>query len=311
MTEYAKKVEGLWPVVLAGGEGTRMRAWINASFGLSEPKQFCVLHGKKSMFQLTLDRARRIAPDGKIVAVTIRDFEKISQIQIGGRRVELLVQPANRGTAGAIYFALSHIMWRDPNARVVIFPSDHFVEPEATFVRSIQGAIDLSALIPEKLVLIGATPDRTESDYGYVLPGATIASYGGNRLNSVTGFREKPPATEISSIQKAGGLWSTFIIIGTVQAFLDAAATCIPKILDVFHRYKPSVDSYDEEASRECLSQSIAPSDFSKDVLQYVPHHLAMYQLNNVDWSDWGRPERVKKSGVQLNANSEPVQPQL
>jgi mannose-1-phosphate guanylyltransferase len=311
MTEYAGKVGGLWSVVLAGGEGTRMRAWINASFGVSEPKQFCVLHGKRSMFQLTLDRARRIAPDGRIVAVTTRDFEQISKIQMGRRRVDLLVQPANRGTAGAVYFGLSHIMWRDPNARVVIFPSDHFVEPEATFVRSIQGAIDLSALIPEKLVLIGATPDRMESDYGYVLPGATIASYGGNRLNSVIGFREKPPAREISSIQKAGGLWSTFIIIGTVQAFFDAAATRIPKILDVFYRYQPTSDGYQEKASRECLSQSIPPSDFSRDVLQYVPNHLAMYQLNNVHWSDWGRPERVARSGVKLNAKSESMHPYL
>jgi mannose-1-phosphate guanylyltransferase len=288
-----------------------MRAWINTSFGLSEPKQFCVLHGKKSMFQLTLDRVRQIAPDSKIVAVTVRDFEQISKVQIARRRVDLLVQPANRGTSGAIYFALSHIMWRDPGARVVIYPSDHFVEPEATFVESIRAATELSALIPDKLVLIGATPDRTESDYGYVLPGPTIARYGGNRLSSVTGFREKPPATEISSIQKAGGLWSTFIIIGTVQAFFDAAATCIPEILDVFYRYKPTIDSYKEKASRTCQSQSIAPSDFSKDVLQYVPHHLAMYQLNNVHWSDWGRPERVIGSGVKLNANNESTQPHL
>ena len=177
-----------WSIILAGGEGTPMRAWINASFGISEPKQFCVLHGQRSMFQSTLDRTQQVAPDGRIVAVTVRDFEQISKAQIGRRRVDLLVQPANRGTSGAIYFALSHIMWRDPGARVVIFPSDHFVEPEAAFIKSIRGAIDLSVLIPDKLVLIGATPDRMESDYGYVLPGTTIATYGGNRLSSVKGL---------------------------------------------------------------------------------------------------------------------------
>jgi len=300
-----KHSKNTWSIILAGGEGARMQAWINASFGLLEPKQFCVLHGKKSMFQLTLDRARQIAPDGKIVAVTIRDFEQISKIQIGRRHVDLLVQPANRGTAGAIYFALSHIMSRDPSAHVVIFPSDHFVEPEATFVESIRAAMELSTLIPDKLMLIGATPDRTESDYGYVLPGATIATYGGNRLSSVISFQEKPPAREISSIQKAGGLWSTFIIIGTVQAFFDAAAICIPKILDVFNRYQPIIDSYQEKASRECQFHSIAPSDFSRDVLQYVPNHLTIYQLNNVHWSDWGRPERIVRSGVKLNDTNE------
>ena len=311
MTKNTENLKGLWSVVLAGGEGARMRAWINASFGVSEPKQFCVLHGKRSMFQLTLNRARQIAPDGKIVAVTVRDFEQKSKIQIGRRHVDLLVQPTNRGTAGAIYFALSHIMSRDPSAHVVIFPSDHFVEPEDTFIESIRRAINLSALIPDKLMLIAATPDRVESDYGYVLPGANIASYGGNRLSSVVGFREKPPAREISRIQKAGGLWSTFIIIGMAQAFFDAAATCNPRILDAFCSYRPTIGGHQENASRACQSQGIAPTDFSRDVLQNMPHHLAMYQLNNVHWSDWGRPERVVRSGVKLNTNNEPMLPRM
>lgn len=307
MTEYSEKPGGLWSVVLAGGEGVRMRAWTKASYGVPEPKQFCVLHEKRSMFQLTLDRARQITPEGRLVVVTSRDSEQISKTQIGTRCVELLVQPADRGTTGAIYFALSHIMWHDPNARVVIFPSDHFVEPEATFIKSIQGAIDLSALIPDKLVLIGVSPDRMESNYGYILPGATIASYGGNQLSSVKGFREKPLAKEICRIHAAGGLWSTFIIIGTAQAFFDAAATCIPKILRVFYSHRPTVDRYQEKASRECLFQSIAPSDFSKNVLQMVPYHLAAFQLNNVHWSDWGRPDRVARSRLKLNANNEPM----
>nr|MBN2278784.1 NTP transferase domain-containing protein [candidate division Zixibacteria bacterium] len=306
-----KHSRNTWSIILAGGEGTRMRAWIKASFGVSEPKQFCVLHGKRSMFQLTLDRARQIAPDGKIVAVTIRDFEQISKKQIEKRHVDLLIQPSNRGTSGAIYFALSHIMSHDPSARVAIFPSDHFVEPEATFVTSIRGAINLSALIPDKLMLIATLPDRVESDYGYVLPGATIATYGGNRLSSVTGFREKPSAGEIGSIHKAGGLWNTYITIGTVQAFFDVAAICVPEILDGFYHYQPTIGGYLEKEAQVSLYQNISPGDFSKDVLQNVPHRLAMYQLNNVHWSDWGRPERVDRSSVKLNADDEPMYPQL
>jgi mannose-1-phosphate guanylyltransferase len=303
MTRYPVSLGGHWSVVSAGGEGAQMRAWITASLGISAPTQFCVLYGRRSMFQMTLDRARQIAPDGTIVAVTVRDFEQISKIQIGRRFVDLLVQPANRGTTGVIYFALSHIMRCDPSARVVIFPSDHFVEPEATFVKLIQGAMVLSALIPDKLVLIGATPDRMETDYGYVLPGDTIASYGGNRLSSVVGFREKPPAREISSIHEAGGLWNTFIIIGTVQAYLDAGTTCIPRILDAFYRYQPTIGGCQEKEAQVSLYQDISPSDFSKDVLQNVSPHLAMYQLNIVHWNDLGRPERIARSGVKLNDN--------
>jgi len=311
MTRFPVSLGGHWSVILAGGEGAQMRAWITASLGISAPTQFCVLYGRRSMFQLALDRARQIAPDGKIVAATISDFEQISKIQIGRRRVDLLVRPTNRGTVGAVFSALSHIRWRDPNARVAIFPSDHFVDPEAVFIKSIRGAIDLSALSPAKLMLIATTPDRVEPDYGYILPGADIASYGGNRLSSVLGFREKPPRREISSIHKAGGLWSTFIIIGTVQAFFDTAASCIPKLQDAFCHYRPTIDGHQENAFRASQYQSIAPADFSKDVLQYVPNRLAMYQLNNLRWSDWGRPERVARSGVKLNANSKSIHPHL
>ena len=288
-----------------------MRVWINASFGLSEPKQFCVLHGKKSMFQLTLDRTRRIAPDGKTFAVTIRNFEHISRLQIGRRPVDLVVQPSDRGTTGAIYFALSQIMRHHPSARVAIFPSDHFVEPEATFVTSIRGAINLSALIPDKLMLIATSPDRVESDYGYVLPGATIAKYGRNRLSSVTGFREKPSAGDIGSIHKAGDLWNTFIIIGTLQAFFDVAAICVPEILNAFHRYQTTIGGYQEKKAQVSLYRNSSQSDFCRDVLQNIPHHLVMYQLNNVHWSDWGRPERIERSGVKLNDNNKPMRSHL
>ncbi len=306
MTDYAENLGRLWSIVLAGGEGARMHAWIQTVFGVLDSTQLDLLRRNRSMFQLTLDRARQIAPDGEIVAITTRDFEQISKIQIEKRRVDLLVQPANRGTTGTIYYALSHIMSRDPRAHVVIFPSDHFVEPEATFVTSIRRAINLSALIPDKLMLIATTPDKEESDYGYVLPRAKIASYGGNQLSSVTSYLEKPRVREISSIQKAGGLWSTSIIVSTAQTFFDAGATCIPGILDAFYHYQQTIGGCQEKVAQACLSQNIASSDFSKDVLRNVPHHLAMYQLNNVHWSDRGRKERVVKNGANLNANDEP-----
>jgi mannose-1-phosphate guanylyltransferase len=309
MIENAGVLKSIWSVVFAGGEGARTREWTQATSGASDQKQFCFLNSNRSMFQLTLDRARQISCGGGILAVTISDFEPISKTQIDGRRVVLLVQPANRGTTGAIYLALSHIMARDPNACVAIFPSDHYVEPEPAFVDSIRRAIEVSVLIPSRLVLVGATPDRMASDYGFLVPGDTVARYGRNRLSTVAAFRERPPADQIRSIHRAGGLWNTFIIIGRAQTFFEAGATCIPGTVNEFYRYVSTIDSCEERAARVSLSEAITQSDFSKDVLQNVPDRLAVFQLTGLHWSDRGQPERIMARSFRLNSDPEQSRP--
>jgi len=288
-----------------------MRAWIQASYGLSDPKQFCPLHGSRSMFQLTLDWARQIVVGGEIVVVTIGDFERISKIQIDRRRVELLVQSVNRGTTCAIYMALSHVTAHDPNARVVIFPSDRYVEPEATFVDSIRRAIALSSLIPDRLLLIGVTPDKMETDYGWLVPGTTLARYGENQLSSVAAFLKKPSVKEIRGIQEAGGLWNTFVIIGTVRTFFEVGGTRIPRTLIEYYRSQSTIEGSEENATRAFLSDAMALSDFSKDVLQHVPDRLAVFHSTGLYWSDWGRPEQVTKSGIGPDSHNEQNQPRL
>ncbi|MFH2034908.1 MAG: hypothetical protein ABIJ45_00780 [Candidatus Zixiibacteriota bacterium] len=133
-----------------------------------------------------------------------------------------------------------------------------------------------------------------ESECGWIVPGATVARYGGNLLSAVAAFKEKPRANEINRIQKAGGLRSTFIIIGKVKTFFALGTNWIPKVINEFYRYQSTVDTGEENMAIESLLESIKIGDFSNDVLRQVPICLAVFRLNDLHWSKLGRPEHIK-----------------
>src|SRR5687768_3714911 len=131
----------LWSIVLAGGEGERLKPFVQRWLGRHQPKQYCTFIGTRSMFQHTLDRADRItAPEHKVTVIG-RTHQREAQAQFSpGEGGKLIIQPANRDTAAGIYLALTYVRSQDPQAMVVLYPSDHFVYPEGRFVEVVRGA---------------------------------------------------------------------------------------------------------------------------------------------------------------------------
>jgi len=114
-----------WAVVLAGGEGVRLRAFVRRAFGDERPKQFCRLLGSRSLLRQTLDRVARIVPPARTVVVGVAQHERYLAAELGGRPgPKLLKQPQSRGTAAAVLLATQWIMARDPRATVAFFPSE-------------------------------------------------------------------------------------------------------------------------------------------------------------------------------------------
>ena len=157
-----------WSVVLAGGEGERTRPFIERWLGRHRPKQYCTFVGTRSLLQHTIDRADRISRPDRRVTVVARGHRQDAQSQLGGRG-RVVFQPANRGTAPGVFLPLTFVRAADPDATVVIYPSDHFVWPESRFVRAIARAISESEACPERPILLGVTPDRPETDYGWIV----------------------------------------------------------------------------------------------------------------------------------------------
>src|SRR6185503_544870 len=151
---------GPWGVVLAGGEGVRLRPLVRRVVGEERPKQYVKLLGPRSLLQQTLDRvALGISPHRTVVVTVRRHVDYITEeFRSAAEPPYVLVQPEDRGTAAAILYAAQWIAWRDPGATIAVFPSDHFILGEATFMAHIQEVAGVLERHPDRVMLVGAQP---------------------------------------------------------------------------------------------------------------------------------------------------------
>ena len=161
----------IWAVVLAAGEGKRLSALTADETGRHVPKQFCSLRGGPSLFGLALARASAVVPRDRVCAVMAKEHEhwwrqKPHELPPGN----LIVQPRNRGTGNGVLLALSYILKRDPQARLIFLPADHHVLIEETLI---QAMLSLLAAMPDKareIFLLGLEPDDADPELGYIIP---------------------------------------------------------------------------------------------------------------------------------------------
>jgi mannose-1-phosphate guanylyltransferase len=280
----------LWTIVLAGGDGVRLRRLTRALHGEECPKQFAMIHGGRSLLQRSVARAQRWSAPERVVVVVAAEREAQALEQLEGMGpVVVVAQPSNRGTGPGLVLPLARIMARDPEARVVVLPSDHYVRDEAEFERSIRTAVRASA---DQVALIGAVPDHAETQYGWIVTGRTLAAERGSVVNH---FCEKPPAALAERLLRQGALWNTFIMAGSARHFWALASQHIPAAISLFERYGAAVDTTAEADVLQEIYRYMPVSDFSRDVLQKASG-LRAVPLAECGWSDWGTPERVLES---------------
>jgi mannose-1-phosphate guanylyltransferase len=281
----------LWTVVLAGGEGTRLRRLTRALHGEDRPKQFAFIHGGQSLLQTTLARAERWSAPEHSVVVVAREREALARTQISaGSPIDVVAQPYNRGTGPGLLLPLSRILARDPDALVVILPSDHYVRDEAPFERSILNAI-ATARAEDSVVLVGALPDSAETQYGWIMGSGGVQQKHG----LIRQFWEKPALDCARRLFSGGALWNTFVMVGSARRFWQLACAHLPVQARCFDAYRQAVDTPDERRVLDEIYATLPSADFSADVLQRA-RDLRMVPLEACGWSDWGTPERVLES---------------
>src|SRR5881409_4081657 len=118
----------LWAVVLAGGEGVQLRPLIRRLYGEDRPKQFAAVFGSRSLLHQALDRVRLAVAAERTVLVTLKNHDGYLAEALNGTPVRrLLVQPEDKGTAAGVLLPTHWIHWCDPEAIIIVFPSDHFI----------------------------------------------------------------------------------------------------------------------------------------------------------------------------------------
>lgn len=194
-----------WTIVLAGGDGVRMREYVRGWSGAETPKQYCTFVGTRSLLQHTLDRTASLTPWKRIVIVAGRRHQEEAWKQLEHRTPGMtLLQPGNLDTAAGVFLALSYVLARDPEARVAMFPSDHFVFPEDRFVEHVRQALEASDRLLGRPIVLAATPKSRELEYGWIQPGREIALSGMRGLRAIQSFMDRPAAAQADMMRAAG-----------------------------------------------------------------------------------------------------------
>lgn len=282
-----------WTVVLAAGEGSRLRSLTTDSEGKSIPKQFCSLNGGPSLLQLALRRASRISPWSQITTIVAEQHETWWGGELGSVRFgNVVVQPANRGTAIGVLLPVLRILARDPAAHVVLLPSDHFFTDEPVLERALRGALREVHRRPGRLVLLGIVPDEPDTGFGWILP----ANNDKPGIRRVQRFVEKPPADVAVELMAQGGVWNSFVLAAAgqtlVRMFEEKLPGVITKLQEALVR-ESNLGSAMEGLAR--TYEELDSFDFCRDVLEGLEDRLSVLPVPHCGWSDLGTPDRVAR----------------
>ena len=283
----------IWVVILAAGEGQRVRDLTRDRWGQPAPKQYSTFGGSRTFLGTTLERAKKIAPPERIVAIVAAQHRQWWATELAAiPRENVIVQPENRGTAAGILLPLLWITERDPDAQLVILPSDHGVASEDTLHTAINDALLGTASAHAGLVLLGVTPERPETGYGWIVP--SPGEHGG--LHPVASFREKPDAAAAASLFSHGALLNSFILIADGRFLLNLFETALPQLWRPMHPvFNERSNNSERRRELDDLYGSIPVLDFSKDLLERTAEELWVYPVPACGWLDLGTPDRLTR----------------
>lgn len=315
MSAHSGARQHRWAIILAGGEGKRLRTLSEQWNGFARPKQFCKFTGTRTMLEHTLDRTAQLVDPERILTVIGKGHAGfVSHLSNGSRRCRFLEQPVSRGTGAAVFWAASRILSSDRQATVLIFPSDHFVLPEDGFLQWVERSAELAERMPERLVLLGAEPDQAETDYGWIEPAGEFlipGSDGRFPAREVAAFHEKPQQHQASQWLGQGYYWNTMMLSVRVRTLWRLGRELVgepilrfERLAELHKRFARSRNREEVEKNMtEALYLQIPSFSFSRTILTGAASDSMVVPMQDVVWRDWGRPERVLETLQQLGQN--------
>jgi mannose-1-phosphate guanylyltransferase len=281
-----------WAVILAGGDGTRLKSLTRRIAGDERPKQFCSVLGGATLLEETQRRTALELAEARTLYAVNQLHEPYYAPNLGKlRKDNLVVQPSNRGTAPAILYSLLRIATRDPDAVVAFFPSDHYISDNRQFMSHVRAALDTARQRNDLVVLLGLEPESPEVEYGWIEPATAIKSYA--NVYGVRRFWEKPNNVMAQVLQLRGCLWNSFVMIASVRALLDSVESALPELYQAFSRLVPLFGTPAESKAIGHFYDRLHEVNFSYQVLAQRPERLAVIRVRGVRWNDLGEPKRV------------------
>ena len=223
--------QNYYTVIMAGGVGSRF--WPVST--PENPKQFHDMLGTgKSLLQQTYSRLQNLIPEGNILISTNEKYKALVQKQLpNSSDRQLVLEPAMRNTAPAILYASLKIYQQNPNAVILIAPSDHWIEKEDRFIEDLQTAFTHCEQ-HDVLMTLGIKPTYPNTGYGYIqfIQDKSV-------VKSVNQFTEKPDLEKAKSFITDGNyLWNAGIFIWSAKSILKAFQKYLPEMYELFNQGK-------------------------------------------------------------------------
>ena len=268
-------------VILAGGKGRRL--WPTSRE--EKPKQFIDFLGVgRTQLQTTFDRFSKVIPLENIFICTCREYLSLVKEQVPEiEECNILVEPVNRNTAPSVAWANMRIKRQDPDANIIITPSDQLVVDEASFIRSLETGLSYVAE-NDVLLAMGVKPTRPEPGYGYIQMGDLSCKPDVYKVKS---FTEKPEREFAKMFMESGEFyWNTGVFMVNSRKLTQSFESIFPSVLRNLKFENPSY-SYEEEL--EYVAQNYPRYPNLSIDYAILEHSSSVYVMKcDFGWADLG-----------------------
>ena len=265
---------------MAGGVGSRFWPVSTTEF----PKQFHDMLGSgDTLIQKTFSRLSKIIPIENILILTNEKYNDLVLEQLPTvKQEQVLLEPAMRNTAPCILYASLKIKKENPNAVMVVAPSDHWIEDEKAFCDNLQQCFDFCAN-ENALMTLGIQPTFPNTGFGYI----EFDKSDANPIKKVSQFREKPDYETAKSFLDSGNfLWNGGIFIWSVKSILDAFEKFQPQMNALFQE---GFESYNTTTEAYFINQNYAKSENVSIDYAILEKSKNVFVLPaTFDWNDLG-----------------------
>lgn len=255
-----KKNKNDYCIIMAGGIGSRF--WPLSR--TKKPKQFLdILGSGKTFIRHAYERFARIIPSKNFLVVTGLDYKELVLAEIPEiDETQVLCEPMRRNTAPCIAYATYKLLKNNPEARVVVTPSDHVIFNETKFLEVMLNGLAYAG-DNDALVTVGLRPSRPETGYGYIQVEKAVAPDCNDTICKVKTFTEKPDVETAKIFLESGEFyWNSGIFIWSLSSIAKALAAYLPDVAEIFakgvERYDtPAEERFIFEAYTQCPNISI------------------------------------------------------
>lgn len=266
-------------VIMAGGIGSRFWPMSTAE----HPKQFIDILGTgRSLLQQTFDRLSRICPEENIYIVTNERYRKITLEQLPGiSEQQVLCEPDRRNTAPCIAYANLVIQKRNPNASIIVAPSDHLILKEDVFIEIVERSLNYASE-KDVLLTIGIKPSRPDTGYGYINYEASDDGFV-----KVKSFTEKPNLETAKEFVRSGDYsWNSGMFIWSVSSIQNAFKNLLP---EMFNQFEPGLDKMGNNEEQSFINEVYSQCD-NISIDYGIMEKASNVEVINGDfaWSDLG-----------------------